>query len=151
LSLLRIRETAKKQIAEASTPMSTAPSGPTEPAAGVIVARPAIRPVTAPMSPGRPNFTHSMAIHVSAAADAERWVTSMAWPADWLAPRAEPALKPYQPTHSIAAPIITSTGLCGGRISCGKCFLFPTSFATTSADDPAVAWTTSPPAKSRTP
>ena len=61
--------------------MITAPSGPTEPAAGVIVARPAIRPVTVPTRPGRPNLIHSIAIHVSAAAEAERWVTSMALPA----------------------------------------------------------------------
>src|SRR5215475_711426 len=96
---------------EAAAPMITAPSGPTDPAAGVIVARPATRPVTVPTRPGRPNFAHSMPIQTRAAVEAERCVTSIAFPADCPAERAEPALKPYQPTQSSPAPIITSTGL----------------------------------------
>src|SRR5215475_8021504 len=98
---------------EAAAPMIIAPTGPTDPAAGVIVARPATRPVTVPTRPGRPNFTHSMPIQTRAAADAERCVTSMAEPADAFAATADPALKPYQPSHSRPAPMATSTGLCG--------------------------------------
>ena len=43
-------------------------------------------------------------IQPNAAAAVAIWVTSIAMPAVPLAAAAEPALKPNQPTHSIAAP-----------------------------------------------
>ena len=49
--------------------------GPTKPDAGVIVANPAMVPVTKPTSEGLPNFFHSMTIQTSEAAEAERCVT----------------------------------------------------------------------------
>ena len=54
-----------------------------------------------------------------AAVAAATWVTSNAMPALPSAAKALPALKPYQPTHSIAAPAIVKAGLCAGRSSCG--------------------------------
>src|SRR5205085_10377951 len=103
---------------EAAAPSSTAPSGPATPAAGVMVARPAMVPVTAPTSEGLPNLIHSIAIHTRVALEADRCVASMDAPASALAPRALPALKPNQPTHSIAAPTITIQGAWGGRMPC---------------------------------
>ena len=52
------------------------------------------------------------------------WVTSMVMPAAPLAATWLPALKPNQPTHSIAAPVITMPGLCGGW-SCFDVFAHP--------------------------
>src|SRR3990167_3858959 len=131
--------------------MISAPAGPTEPAAGVMVARPAIVPVAIPTSVGLPYLNHSIAIQTSAAVDAERWVTSMACPAAVLAPSADPALNPNQPTHSMAAPNMTKAGLCGGRRSDGNVARLPIISTKTSELTPAVACTTRPPAKSLTP
>ncbi|MNT97413.1 hypothetical protein D3C72_2397350 [compost metagenome] len=50
-------------------------------------------------------MTHSANIQLSAAVAVAIWVTSMAMPAVPLAARAEPALKPNQPTQSMLAPI----------------------------------------------
>ncbi len=72
-------------------------------------------------------------------------------PALPLAASALPPLKPNQPTHSIAAPAMVIPGLCGVIGSWGKPRLGPRTRASTSADAPAVRWTTSPPAKSMTP
>ena len=63
--------TAVKQIAPAKTPMTKAPSGPTAPAAGVMVARPATMPVTMPIRLGLPYLIHSMPIQTSDAVAAE--------------------------------------------------------------------------------
>ena len=86
-------------------PTSNPPAGPTEPEAGVIVARPATIPVIAPKPLGLPNLIHSITIQVNAPVAAEIWVTKSAMPAAPSAASAEPALKPNQPTHSIAAPV----------------------------------------------
>ena len=53
------------------------------------------------------------------AAAADRWVATRAAPASAWAARALPALKPYQPTHSMPAPIMVMPGLCGGDRSRG--------------------------------
>ena len=50
--------------------------------------------------------THSAAIHASAAPAVAICVAAMAEPARALAPMAEPALNPNQPTHKRLAPII---------------------------------------------
>src|SRR5215475_3345697 len=105
---------------EAAAPNSTAPNGPATPAAGVMVARPAMVPVTAPTRLGLPNLNHSIAIHTRVAAAADRCVASSAMPASAPADSALPALKPNQPTHNSDAPTITIQGACGGRILCGK-------------------------------
>ena len=121
------------------------------PEAGVTVANPATIPVTIPIKDGLPNLFHSINIQTNAAVAAEICVTNIAIPAFPLAPNADPALNPNQPTQSIAAPIIVRTGLCGGVIDFGNPFLLPIVKAATSAAVPAVAWTTIPPAKSITP
>src|SRR5512146_2965958 len=83
-----------------------APSGPTNPEAGVIVPSPATMPVTMPSTLGLPNRSHSAVIQASAPVAAPRCVTRMAIAAELLAARALPPLKPNQPTHSIPAPRI---------------------------------------------
>ena len=60
----------------------------------------------------------------------------MAIPAAPSAAKAEPPLKPNQPTHNIAAPTKTNAGLCGGLTSFGKPFLDPNIFAITKAAIP---------------
>ena len=57
---------------------------------------------------------HSMAIHVSAAVEADIWVTVIAMAAAPLAPRADPPLNPYQPTQSIPVPVTHIVRLWGG-------------------------------------
>ena len=59
-----------------------------------------------------------------------------------------PALKPYQPTHSMPVPIMVSTRLCGAKFSLPKPLRLPTMSASTSADQPEDMCTTVPPAKS---
>ena len=81
---------------------------------------------------------------------AEICVTKIAIPAFVPADRADPPLKPNQPTQSIDAPIIVKTGLCGGLIEVGNFLLEPITTAVTKAPTPAVACTTRPPAKSKT-
>ena len=115
-----------------------APIGPTNPEAGVIVASPAIVPVTKPIRLGFPCLIHSIIIQVKEATAADICVTVIAIPAPPLAPSALPPLNPNQPTHSIDAPIITIPGLCGGFISRGNPLRLPTITAITSAEIPAV-------------
>src|SRR6185312_1364858 len=135
----------------AAAPITTAPMGPTLPAAGVMVARPAIVPVTAPTRLGLPNEIHSIAIHTKVAVAADIWVVSIAMPASAFAATALPALKPNHPTQRRDAPTITIQGACGGRTERGKSMRGFNIQAMTSAETPAVTWTTMPPAKSITP
>src|SRR6185437_13409114 len=125
--------------------------GPTKPEAGVMVARPATQPVTMPTEVGLPTRSHSIAIQVSAAAEAAKCVARIADAAEALAARALPPLKPNQPTHSMPAPAMVMPGLCGGLRRCGKPLRAPIIIAVTSAETPAVVWTTMPPAKSIVP
>ena len=122
-----------------ATPMISPPTGPIKPEAGVTVARPATTPVTMPTIEGRPKRIHSSAAQTRPAADAEMWVTVMAMAAEPSAARALPPLKPYQPTHSIPAPIMVMPGLWGGLISFGKPSRRPRKAAMTRAATPAVA------------
>ena len=131
--------------------MISAPPGPTKPDAGVMVPRPATIPVTAPSTDGLPNFSHSIIIQAIAPAEADMCVTNIAIPASPLAARAEPALKPNQPTHSIPAPVTVMVKLCGGIAWFGKPRRLPMTSAATSAPTPAVMCTTVPPAKSNKP
>ena len=72
-------------------------------------------------------------------------------PASWLAPSAEPALKPNQPNHSSPAPSITNGTLCGRMCSFGQPRRRPSRMAIASAAAPALMCTTVPPAKSSAP
>ncbi len=111
---------AKKQTTPATSPMTSAPIGPTKPDAGVIVPRPATMPVTMPSTLGLPNLNHSRLIQAVAPAAAPTCVTSMAMPAAPLAASALPALKPNQPTQSSDAPMTVIVRLCGGIAVVGK-------------------------------
>ncbi len=95
---------AKKQITPEARPITSAPIGPAVPAAGVMATRPATTPDAMPRALGLPWVIHSANIQARAAAAVAIWVTSMAIPAVPLAAAAEPALKPNQPIHSMAAP-----------------------------------------------
>src|ERR1700691_6001398 len=96
---------AQKQITPAATPMMIEAPGSTKPEAGVIATNPATAPETQPRTEGLPLAIHSANIHASAAAAVAICVTAIAMPARPLAPTAEPALNPNQPTHSSDAPI----------------------------------------------
>jgi hypothetical protein len=89
--------------APASAPMSTAPTGPTKPDAGVTVARPAMEPVQMPTRLALPVSITSCIIHTNAAVAAASCVARHANAAPWPAAAAEPPLKPNQPTQSMPA------------------------------------------------
>ena len=60
-----------------------------------------------------------------------------------------PALNPYQPTHSMEAPMYVSTMLCGVKFSFPKPRRLPRMMHSTRPDQPEDMCTTVPPAKSR--
>src|SRR6478752_7416730 len=95
----------QKQITPAARPMMIDAPGSTKPDAGVIATRPATAPEMQPSTEGLPFAIHSANIQPKAAAAVAICVTAMAMPARPLAPTAEPALKPNQPTHNSEAPI----------------------------------------------
>ena len=103
----------KKHPAPAISPISTAESGCTKPAAWVTVASPATAPETAPSALGLPLRIHSAAPQAMAPAAAANCVLTKAEVASGPAPSALPALKPNQPTHSRPAPMKQRTMLCG--------------------------------------
>ena len=87
--------------------------GVTNPDAGVMATKPATAPDAAPSMVGLPVLIHSAIIQPSAAIEAAVWVAMNALEANAFAPRADPALKPNQPTQSIAAPMMANGRLCG--------------------------------------
>src|SRR5436190_1579447 len=109
----------------ASTPMSTAESGVTNPAAGVTATRPATTPDAAPRMVGLPVLNHSATIQPSPAAAAAVLVLVKAVAASSLAAPALPALNPNQPTHNRAAPMTVNGRLCGAIGSCPYPRRFP--------------------------
>src|SRR5262245_30692920 len=127
-------------------PITSAPTGPTNPEAGVMATRPATAPEQMPTTVGLPRAAHSTNIQVSAAVAAAICVTSIAMPACIPAVTADPALNPNQPTHSSEAPMNVSTMLWGGAIS----LRLPRQIAAISPATPALICTTVPPAKSST-
>src|SRR5208283_2448132 len=131
--------------------MNRAGNGPTKPAAGVMVARPAIDPVAAPNMVGLPRWSHSVTIQAIVAAEAAVWVATNAEAASVPDVRALPALKPNQPNQSSPAPSTVNGRLCGGMDSRRNPFRLPMKRAAARAENPDVAWTTIPPAKSSTP
>src|SRR6266571_303722 len=130
----------------AATPMTSEPTGPTKPEAGVMATRPATAPVQMPMTVGLPRIAHSTNIQDSAAVAVATCVTVMAMPACKPAVTAEPALKPNQPTHSNEAPMKVSTMLWDGPLS----LRLPSTRHAIRPATPELMCTTVPPAKSRT-
>src|SRR5215210_899183 len=122
----------------AARPMTNAPETPTLPAAGVIATRPATAPDAAPSMDGFPLNSHSPKVHESTAHAVARNVLMNASAAELPASRAEPALKPNQPTHSRDAPIIVSGRLCGVIASRPNPMRLPTMYAPTSPATPAL-------------
>src|SRR3954469_19457174 len=108
---------AQKQITPAATPIAIEAPGSTKPEAGVMATKPATAPEMAPSTDGLPLVIHSANVQPSAAAAVAICVTAMAMPARPLAPTAEPALNPNQPTHSRDAPMTASDRLYGAMLS----------------------------------
>src|SRR5690349_8094958 len=132
----------------ARTPMMTAPVAVTKPAQGVITTRPPTAPEQKPSTEGLPREIHSAAGQAVQATAVAMVVVVKACEETASAATALPALKPYQPTHSMPVPIMVSTMLCGAKFSLPKPLRLPTMSASTSADQPEDMWTTVPPAKS---
>ncbi len=74
------------------------------------------------------------------------WVTSIAMAAEPFAARAEPALKPNQPTHSIPVPTNVRARLWGATFHVPKSLRLPRNQAQTRPATPALTCTTVPPA-----
>src|SRR3569833_3368162 len=111
---------ARKHSTPAARPMSSAPTGPTKPEAGVMATRPATAPEAMPSTLGLPWLSHSLNIQARAAVAVAICVTAIAKPAVPLAATAEPALKPIQPTQSIEAPGAGGAGRGGGGAGGGR-------------------------------
>src|ERR1017187_5833587 len=135
-------------IEPARSPMITEPVASTKPVAGVITTRPATAPEQKPMTEACFLWMNSSAAQVKDPTAVARVVVMKALAATTSAPRAEPALNPYHPTHSIAVPTMQRTVLCGDMISLLKPILCPSMMHRTRADQPDDMWTTVPPAKS---
>src|SRR6478752_9507330 len=132
----------------ARTPMMTALVALTKPAHGVMTTKPPTAPEQKPRTEGLPREIHSAAGQAAQATAVASVVVKKACEARPSAATALPALKPYQPTHSIPVPIMVRTMLCGAKFSLPKPLRLPTIKAKTSADQPDDMWTTVPPAKS---
>src|SRR5262245_46089293 len=118
--------------------MTIAARGVTKPDAGVMATRPATAPDAAPSIVGLPVLIHSAIIQPSAASDAAVCVAMKALDASPFAPNADPALKPNQPTHNIAAPITANGRLCGAIDTLPRPTRLPMIKTATSADIPAL-------------
>src|SRR4051794_10739021 len=116
--------------------MMTLAPGETKPAAGVITTSPPTMPEQKPSTVGLPRVIHSVAAQAIPPTAAASVVLVNAAAATASAATALPALKPYQPTHSMPVPIIVSTRLCGAKLSLPKPRRLPTINASTIADQP---------------
>src|SRR5882762_3632168 len=130
----------------AAAPMTSEPTGPTKPEAGVIATSPATAPEQIPITVGFPRWNHSTSIQTKAAVAVANWVTAIAMPACSPAVTAEPALKPNQPTQSNPAPMKVSTILWPGPLS----LRLPSIRQHIRPATPELMCTTVPPAKSST-
>src|SRR6266545_3464462 len=117
-------------------PISTALLADTNPAAGVMTTRPATTPEQKPSTVGLPRVTHSRAGHTDAAIAAASVVATNAFAATPSAATALPALKPYQPTHSMPVPTAVSTRLCGRNARLPNPVRLPRIKHSTRADQP---------------
>src|SRR2546429_7521885 len=111
--------------------------------------RPTTRPVAAPTAVALPVRNRSRHTHATKAVAAAVLVLVNARAASPFAASAEPALNPNQPNQRSPAPSSTSGTLWGTIAVRLKSFRGPSMRAATSADTPALMWTTVPPAKSR--
>src|SRR5438045_5817511 len=123
-------------MSPAAIPIMTAPLGVTKPQAGVITTSPATAPEQNPSTLGLPLVIHSAIGQTKEATAVARVVVVKALAAITSAATALPALKPYQPTHSMPVPTIQSTMLCGGIGSLPKPMRFPSMRQRMSADQP---------------
>src|SRR5678816_4810903 len=128
--------------------MIIAPLGETKPHAGVMTTNPATMPEQKPRMDGLPLLIHSTNAQTKPAVAVARVVVMKELVEMPSAARAEPALKPYQPTQSIPVPTIQSTIECGAIFSLPKPRRFPRIKQSTNALQPEVICTTVPPAKS---
>ena len=101
-----------------------------------MATNPATAPLAAPSTVGLPLTTHSAHIHDSTAAAVAVLVATKALVASAPLLRALPALKPNQPTHSMAAPTTENGRLCGGIGSRGYPSRFPITRAAAKAETP---------------
>mmetsp|Transcript_67403 Transcript_67403/g.206425 ORF Transcript_67403/g.206425 Transcript_67403/m.206425 type:complete len:364 (-) Transcript_67403:63-1154(-) len=135
-----------------TAPITIAPMGVTNPAAGVMMTSPTTKPVTAPTADTYRCCTRTRATHTTKLAAAAKQVFNTASAAVKSAANAEPPLKPNQPNHSKAPPRITKGTLCGCAFSvCARALPGPRSAAKTKAVVPVHSCTTVPPAKSFAP
>src|ERR1700722_486751 len=104
--------------------MTSAGTGPTNPAAGVIATSPATAPEITPNALACPFFSHSAARPGKAALASAKCVATNALDANPFEASALPALNPNHPTHKKQAPIKLYTTLCGGIGCCGNPVLF---------------------------
>ncbi len=104
----------EKQIGLTTRPRMIEPMTPEKPQAGVMATRPATTPDAMPSAEGLPFTIHSTSVHDRPAAQVAMNVLMNGTPANWLTSRFEPTLKPNQPTHRRAAPIMVITSECGG-------------------------------------
>src|SRR6266571_2597891 len=132
-------------------PMITAAHGATKPEAGVTAASPAIDPVMAPVAVGLPSIAQLTPIHARRANDPPSIVFTNANAATPFAASALPALKPNQPNHRRPAPRATYGTLCGATLSPADTLRGRKTNTVARAENPALMWTTYPPAKSITP
>src|SRR6266511_3295273 len=128
--------------------MIMAPDTVTKPQAGVITTRPATAPEQKPRMLGLPLTSHSVSAQMKDPTAVAIVVVMNALAAMPSAATALPALKPYQPTHSMPVPTIQSTMLCGGMGSLPNPRRLPRIRHRIKADQPDDMWTTVPPAKS---
>src|SRR6185437_14903961 len=123
-------------IVPAAIPMITEPVGLTQPQAGVITTSPATAPEQKPSKLGLPLVSHSHIGQTNEATAVASVVVVKALPAVPSDPTSEPALKPYQPTHSMPVPINVNTRLCGVKFSLPKPLRLPRIKQRMIADQP---------------
>src|SRR5687767_2657605 len=128
--------------------MMTAPLAVTKPAAGVMTTRPATTPEQKPSTVGLPRVIHSSSGQTAQATAAARVVVMKALAAMPSEATALPALKPYQPTHSMPVPTVVRVRLCGRKARDPQPVRLPRIRHRTRADQPEDMCTTVPPAKS---
>src|SRR5437016_14528752 len=121
--------------------MMTAPVVLTKPQAGVITTSPATAPEQNPSTLGLPRVMYSAMAHTTEATAVANVVVVNAFAAITSAATAEPALKPYHPTHNIPVPTMQRTMLCGGIGSLPKPSRLPKIRQRTSADQPELICT----------
>src|SRR5436309_310921 len=126
-------------MAPAARPSMIAAQGAMNAQAGVIATSPATAPEAAPRVVGLPLRYRSTRIQPPATAAVPSAASS------------EPALNPNHPNHSSPAPSSTSGRLCGRIGSLPQPRRLPSTIASARPAEPALTWTTVPPAKSSIP